>query len=199
MSRTDVTEGYNGSYYYLRRCMPLNQKSDEQLMILYQNGTEAAFKMLFDRHSSKIFGFIKNRLKAPEQCQDVFQEVFMKIHKSKHLYNKSHPVLPWLFTITKNAIVDHFRKAKKTLNQIQIDDLEIAAPIMDAAFSLSDVSSYMSEIPAKQRTVIEMRYTDEKTFADIAEVLETSDVNVRKLLSRGLSRLKQLIKESEKS
>lgn len=179
--------------------MPLSQKSDEQLMILYQNGTEAAFKMLYERHSSKIFGFIKNRLKTPEQCQDVFQEVFMKIHKSKHLYNKSHPVLPWLFTITKNAIVDHFRKAKKTLNQIQIDDLEIAAPIMDAAFSLSDVSSYMSEIPVNQRTVIEMRYTDEKTFADIAEVLETSDVNVRKLLSRGLSRLKQLIKESEKS
>ncbi len=199
MSRTDVTEGYNGSYYYLRSCMPLSQKSDEQLMILYQNGTEAAFKMLYERHSSKIFGFIKNRLKTSEHCQDVFQEVFMKIHKSKHLYNKSHPVLPWLFTITKNAVVDHARKAKKTFGQIQIDELEIAAPVLDAGFSLSDVSSYLAEIPAGQKAVIEMRYADEKTFADIAKVLETSDVNVRKLLSRGVLRLKQLIKESEKS
>ena len=179
--------------------MSLTLKSDEELMILYQNGMEVAFRILYERHSSKIFGFIKSRIKTSERCHDIFQEVFMKIHKSKHLYNKSHPLLPWLFTITKNAIIDDARKIKKTLNQIQIDDLQIAAPVLEVCFKLNDIASQLEQIPLKQRSVIEMRYADEKTFEDIAEVLKTSDANVRQLLSRGLQRLKQLIKEGDNS
>ncbi len=179
--------------------MSLALKSDEQLMILYQNGDEAAFAILYERHSSKIFGFIKSRIRTSERCQDIFQQVFMKIHKSKHLYNKSHPLLPWLFTITKNTIVDDARKIKKYSNQIQIDDLQIAAPALEVGFKLDDITLQLEQIPLKQRSVIEMRYADEKTFEDIAQVLKTSDANVRQLLSRGLKRLKQLIKEGDNS
>ena len=179
--------------------MPLKHKSDEELMILYQNGVEDAFHILYQRHSAKIFGFIKSRIRTSERSQDVFQEVFMKIHKSKHLYNKSHPVLPWLFTITKNAIIDDARKIKKTSNQIQIDDLQIASPTPEVGFKISDIASQLEQVPLKQRSVIVMRYADEKTFEDIAQVLNTSDTNVRQLLSRGLQRLKQLLKEGDNS
>ena len=173
--------------------------TDERLMKLYQNGDAEAFKVLYVRHSPKIYGFLKKRIKNAETVAEVYQEVFIKIHKSKHLYKKSHPVLPWLFTITKNAIVDDARKIKKTSNQIQIDDLQIAAPTPEAGFKISDIAAQLEQVPLKQRSVIVMRYADEKTFEDIAQVLKTSDTNVRQLLSRGLQRLKQLIKEGDNS
>ena len=179
--------------------MSLSQKTDEDLMTLYQNGTEEAFQVLYSRHSSKIFGFIKSRVFVTERCQDIFQEVFMKIHKSKHLYNRNHPVLPWIFTITKNTIIDETRKSKTVQNQIQIDELEIAAPQAAAGFLMSDITHQLEKIPTNQKSAIEMRYVEEKTFEDIAEVLKTSEVNVRQLLSRGIQRLKELMKEGDKS
>lgn len=178
--------------------MSLSQRSDEDLMTLYQNGNEEAFQVLYSRHSSKILGFIKSRVFMNERSHDIFQEVFMKIHKSKHLYNQNHPVLPWIFTITKNAITDEARKFKPTRNQIQIDDLDLAAPEVEASYSMSDMTQQLDLIPTKQKSAIEMRYVEEKTFEDIAEVLKTSEVNVRQLISRGIQRLKELMKEQGK-
>ena len=68
----------------------------------------------------------------------------------------------------------------------------------EPVFALTDFATQLQNIPAKQKIAIEMRYVEEKTFEDIARVLKTSEVNVRQLLSRGLNRLKQLVREGDK-
>ena len=93
--------------------MELLNRTDEELMVLYQNGSEAAFQILYDRHSSKIFGFISSRISNKETANEIFQDVFIKIHKSKQLYNKSLPLLPWIFTITRNAVFDYAKRGSK--------------------------------------------------------------------------------------
>ena len=178
--------------------MLLSDRTDEQLMILYQKGVEEAFRAIYERHSGKIFGFLKSKIKNEEKAYDIFQEVFVKIHKSKHLYNETFPFLPWLFTITRHALVDEVRKSKNEKSSVPIEGLNLAIPEVESTPQLSEVLPHLSALPENQKRVLQMRFIEEKTFDEISLVLETSPMNARKLLSRGIQRIKQLVKEGEK-
>jgi len=179
--------------------MELLNRTDEELMALYQNGSEAAFQILYDRHSSKILGFILSRIQNKEVSSEIFQDVFIKIHKSKQLYNKSFPLLPWIFTITRNAVFDHSRRGSKVESATPIEELDARAAMEDQGELGLDLQPSLLKLPAQQKLAVEMRYYDEKTFEEIAQTLNTSPMNIRKIISRGVKRLKEIIKEGEKS
>ena len=178
--------------------MQIKEIADEELMSLYQNGSETAFQSLYERHSGKVYGFLKKRILSDEKVNDIFQEVFLKIHRSKHLYKKSFPVLPWFFTITKTVMIDELRKDKR---KVSISDLvseqDIQAIPAQSSKSLTDsqehIIQFIETLPESQKVAMRLRYTEEKTFAEIAVVLSTTDTNARKLVSRGLQRIKELI------
>ncbi len=172
----------------------LEKKTDEELMLLYQNGSEEAFQALYSRHSSKIFGYVKSRIKNREEAQELFQEVFVKIHKSKHLYNRTFPVLPWIFTVTKNALIDRAR-AVKVKEEVLYDVDLIAAPEVAFEAGVSNLSPVLSELSNVQRKAIELRYLNDQSFEEISKVLKTSPLNVRKIVSRGVQQLRALMQE----
>ncbi len=173
--------------------------ADEQLMKLYQSGSQEAFNALYERHSSKVYGFLKSRIKNSEKVAEVYQEVFIKIHKSKHLYKDSFALLPWIFTITRTVMIDELRKNKEL--QV-VDDYELeripdvhekVIPQMDHAIEA------LVRLPAQQQTAIEMKYLNDKTFEQIAQILEVSPSNARQIISRGVKRLRELVSEGDKS
>ena len=174
--------------------MLLKDKTDEELMKLYQNGTESAFQILYERHSKRIFGFIRSKFASEQRAQEVFQEVFMKIHKSKKLYNETLPVLPWIFTITRTTVIDELRKSRN----LKIEDIDLDEIPAESVTLIQDrptLSNYLVHLPEGQREAVRLRYFEEKTFDEIAEQLSTSSMNVRQLVSRGLKKLKGLIGE----
>src|SRR5476649_2776842 len=91
--------------------MRMLDKTDEELMALYQNGDEQAFGMLYARHSGRVYGFLVNSLKDKALADDVFQSTFMKLHRARSTYDPSFPFIPWLFTVCRGVMIDHIRKA----------------------------------------------------------------------------------------
>ena len=169
----------------------LNEQTDEQLMKLYQNGDEEAFKALYRRHSSKIYGFIKKRIGNKEKVAEIYQEVFVKIHKSKALYNETFPVLPWIFTVTKSVLLDEVRKEKN----YEILDLEAIerTVALAAPESVTDAIGMIDRLPDIQKQAIELRYVNDQTFEQIAESLNVKPSNARQIVSRGIKRLRELM------
>lgn len=177
----------------------MNKLADEELMLMYQNGNALAFQIIYERHSSKIFGYLKKRIRQEEKVTEIFQDVFLKIHKSKHLYTKSLPLLPWLFTITRTSLLDYLKKDSQkhfidTYDFEQIIDSTQASPE-----SSPDSLLILKKLPPVQGSAIQLRYVDDKTFEEIAEILKTTPVNVRQIISRGLKRLKDLLSEGSPS
>lgn len=164
-------------------------KTDEELMQLYQNGDSNAFNELFKRHSGKVYGFLLKRTHKSEVASDLSQEVFVKLHKSKHLYNSSLPALPWIFSITNSVLLDFFKKrsemvtADGAIEQLS-DSLQNVEPTSLA------IEPFLDRLPEQQREAVKMRYIDEKSFEAISAALETSPDNVRKIVSRGIKNLK---------
>lgn len=167
-------------------------------MSQYQLGSNEAFTTLYNRHSSKVFAFIGSRVRDKQKVAEVFQEVFVKMHKSKHLYNQTLPFLPWLFSVSRSVLIDFSRKETRSVVEVIENDLEQVVPPQETVrIGIEDLKPKLEELPTPQRAAIELRYVDEKTFEEIAAVLNTSPLNVRQLISRGLKRLKELVKEGE--
>ena len=172
--------------------------TDEELMVMYQNGAENAFQELYARHSSKIYGFLKRKIYQAEKVTDIYQEVFIKIHRSKHLYNKSFPFLPWIFTITKSVLIDEIRKDKKSKFTVDFDIEQIPA-VQNTLSFISESEEFIQALPEQQKVAIQLRYVDDKTFEEIAESLKTTPLNVRQIVSRGIKRLKHLMNQGDPS
>lgn len=172
---------------------PLNDQTDEQLMKLYQNGDDAAFEAIYERHSSKVYRFLRKRIGNKEKVAEIYQEVFIKIHKSKALYNDSFPVLPWIFTITNSVMIDELRKEKivKTVGIETIEDMAVAS---SASFG-NDALGMLKQLPDVQRQALEMRYINDHTFEQIAAQLKIQPSNARQVISRGIKRLRELVKD----
>lgn len=168
-------------------------QSDEELMALYQQGSEEAFQVLYSRHSGKVLGYLRARSKSELEATDLFQEVFVKIHKSKHLYNSSWPVLPWIFSVTHSVLIDGVRKTARKKEIFDFDFDQLATVENQDSGSLASVTPLIGALPENQQVALKMRYLEEKTFDEIAEKLKTSPTNVRQIISRGLKRLKDIV------
>lgn len=179
--------------------MRVEELTDEELMLKYQKGDEKAFSALYERLSPKVYGYLKSKVHKTERANDIFQEVFVKIHKTKHLYKKDFPVLPWIFTITKNLMIDELRKSKNEKNHVDVDEMELAAveTLSTHTQSVETLRPALNEIAPNQKLAIEMRYINEKSFDEIALALNTNAENVRQLISRGIKRIKEIVKEDE--
>ncbi len=175
-----------------------DNQTDEQLMKLYQNGEDSAFRVLYERHSSKVYGFLSKRIRDKEKVAEIYQDVFIKLHKSKDLYKSSLPLLPWMFTVTRSVMLDELRK-NKNIEIVNIDDVEnlLVADITND--SGSDLLDLLQNLPEPQRQALEMRYVKDNTFEEIAESLNIKPINARQVISRGLKKLRELIGEGGKS
>lgn len=176
--------------------MGLNGLSDEELMVMYQSGAEDAFQILYGRHSDKIYGFLRSRVWNDQKAVELFQDVFVKMHQSKALYNQSLPALPWIFSITRSVLNDGLRKEKR-LKRDQ-DYSFVNENSADDRSQFADITSLMGHLSQSQKAAVQMRYVDEKTFEEIALALETSPSNVRKIVSRALLKLKDVIRKGDK-
>ncbi len=174
--------------------MNLNDLSDEKLMTKYQSGADDAFQILYRRHSDKIYSFLRGRVWNDERAAELFQETFLKMHRSKHLYNKSLPALPWIFSVTRSVLMDGLRSDKRAKRDADFVTDEVG----NAPNEMPSVASLISRLPENQRKAIELRYVDKKTFEEVAVSLETSSQNARKIISRAIAKLKAFASEGEK-
>lgn len=165
--------------------------SDEELMMLYQSGETAAFALLFERHGGRVLGYLQKKA-APETARELLQETFLKLHRARQQYSAQYPFLPWLFTIARNALVDHARLQESRIAAESGGEVEVAIdPTALAGDAESEAQAALRMLPEPQRRALELRYLKEWSFEQIAADLRTSPTNARQLVSRGLRYLRR--------
>lgn len=171
--------------------MVFNESStDEELMQAYQDDDDTAFRLLFERHSSRVYGFLMNHLQNRGQVDDVFQATFLKLHQARRHYDPSFPFPSWLFTVCKSVLIDHARKRDRIRED---SNEELVAQAKDQTSTEAESSVALDGLPPNQRTAVELRYHDDLEFEEIARRLETTPANARKLVSRGVEKLRILM------
>jgi len=172
------------------------QPTDEDLMLAYQWGDENAFAELYQRHSGLVLGYLVSKIGDSTQAHDVFQGTFMKLHRSRSLYEPHLPFKPWLFTLCRNELLDFFKKEKRITQQQETYKEEIILQETDGKSYEDQITTHdleltaFSQLSPEQQKVLSLRYKDEQSFDEIAILLSKKPSNIRKILSRSIQTLR---------
>lgn len=174
--------------------------TDEELMRAYVEGDVEAFRLLYQRHKARVFGFLVARLKTRPEAEEVFQEVFAKLHAHRLRYREDTPFLAWLFTIVKNSLVDHVRKQNTRGKYLELspDAVSAATEEQRGGQDVSEAIAELSSLSREQRMLLSMRFNEDLSFAEIAEAMEISPSNARKIVSRAIQKLRSLMSGEER-
>ena len=189
----------------------LNVMTDEELAIDYVNGNNRAFDELLFRHQSKLFSYILFVVRDREIADDLFQETFVKVitKLQEGKYSPSGKFSAWMLRIAHNVIMDLYRGLKvqkivdtsddNDLSNISTNDfysMDIESQYVNAQV-LKDVKKLMNFLPASQREVVYMRYYQQLSFKEIAEM---TNVSINTSLGRmryAILNLRRMVKENE--
>lgn len=161
--------------------------SDEQLMVKYQQGEYMAFEALYYRHKKTVFSYLAKRLSTEDTREEVFQNIFLKFHKSRMNYNQKHPFLKWLYIISRSELYDYCKKKK--IQTIPLDESLVACEKSHEKFH-STIIEDLDDLPEKEKQAIKMRYLSDNEYEEISKALDVAKPHARKLVSRGIHRLR---------
>lgn len=163
---------------------------DEKLMVLYVQGDEAAFNELFLRYKGRVYAYLSKRVSDPRKADDVFQEAFLKLHRSRILYDSKRLFSAWIFSITRNAIRDHLRQKRRNPATLGVD-VETISGSDETVSAEIQLESVLKKISQKEREAIQLRFDKNIGFEEIGKLLGTSEGNVRQIVSRGLRKIRK--------
>ena len=165
----------------------ISEMTDEELAMSYVNGNNKAFDLLLERNQSRLFSYILFIVHDRSMAEDLFQETFVKIISKLHegKYSSSGKFVSWMLRIAHNAVMDWYRRQKneKTMEVYNENDLYGDLPsVLDANIEnhfvkeqvLRDVQRMMNLLPITQREVVFMRFYQNLSFKEIAELTNVS-------------------------
>ena len=165
----------------------LKTMADEELVALYAKGNNPAFDVLLNRYKSSVHSYIYYIVRDRDLTEDVFQETFVKaiVTIKQGRYTENGKFKAWIMRIAHNLIIDNYRQERNE-NTISNDDVDVdlfndirlcdgtAEDQMVQNQVFEDVRKLVRHLPDNQREVLEMRYYQDMSFKEIAEVTGVS-------------------------
>ncbi len=177
--------------------------SDDALIASILDGSETAFQQLIERHQDRLFGLLRRLVRDRFAVEDLAQEVFVKVFRKLHTFNRESAFFTWVYRIAVNAATDHLeRQGRRKLRLVEdtntLDsgdrgsDCGAAEPILEE--ELRQVTrQILEELPEKYRTILVLREYEDLSYTDMAEVLGCSIGTVESRLFRARKRFKDAI------
>ena len=131
---------------------------------------------IYTEYSGKVMGYIRARIRSSAEAEDLHSEVFEKVLKKIGEFDPSKASLnTWIFTITRNTVIDHFRRAKPSeeLDENLSDNVELDEDLLNTE-TLGELAAALRKLPQQMMDIIVLRYYDGKPLTEIAEMMNLS-------------------------
>jgi RNA polymerase sigma-70 factor (ECF subfamily) len=164
---------------------PSNAEALDKLMREYQQGTLAAFEALYRALAPRLRAFIRTQVRHDARTNDLLQETFLEIHRSRHTYLPGNSVVGWVFGIAQNVVLRHRHvEHRRSTHEVPADDLELEARSRDAEFELQPLQDALEHLSPDARATWWMRNIEGLSFDAIARQLGIAVAAVRLRCSR---------------
>ena len=174
--------------------MAMMQKSDEELMLLYQQDDAQAFEMLYRRHKDPLYRYLLRQCQIPGVAEELFQDVWMKLIRARERYEVRAKFTTYLYHMAHNILIDYYRKQKHGIpisyNESDEQDDTPGLPGRDhdnpaVRASLQQqmeiLQQQLEQLPDAQREAFLLH---EEAGLNIEEIARATDVNPETAKSR---------------
>ncbi|MHB1086794.1 MAG: RNA polymerase sigma factor [Minisyncoccota bacterium] len=179
-------------------------KTDQEL-VQESLANRHAFAALVAKYEAPLRRYVKRLgVDSPEDAEDLLQEAFIKAYVNLNDYDPSLPFGAWMYRITHNETISHFRKQRVRPRTVETeenlvmfeniaDDSDIPAEI-DREILKKAIHTALAGIAEQYRDVLVLRFLEEKSYDEIAEILQIPSGTVATYISRGKRELKEALK-----
>ncbi len=155
--------------------------------------TTAEFSVILEEHYERLRRFVRSRVSNPEEADDLVQEICLRAVKKVDTIRDSSRVESWLFQIARNAIIDHYRRARP-LGQLPDDLIDSRDFVHLETSELSDcLPSLFEGLPEPDREALRLTAIDGMKQRELAERLDISLSGAKSRVQRARKRLRDLI------
>jgi RNA polymerase sigma-70 factor (ECF subfamily) len=190
---------------------PTEGLSDAEVMLRAKAGDESAFDYLVQKYRRAMVHFMYRMVRNSAAAEDLAQEVFLRVYRSRESYEASAKFTTWLYRIATNLAVNHARDTRheRPENTVNLDEpdqetglaFEIADDSLTAEQALLRrermiaIRKRVQALPERQRIAVIMHKYQQMDYRQIAEVLKLSESATKSLLFRAYETLRQQLKE----
>ena len=185
--------------------------SDAEMMLRVKAGDEAAFAFLVQKYRRAMVSFMYRMAHNSAAAEDLAQEVFLRVYRSRAGYEASAKFTTWLYRIATNLAVNYARdtrheRPETTLSLDEPDDetgntLDIAdrVPTVEERMlhreRMAAIRAKVQNLPERQRMAVIMHKYQQMDYREIAEVLKLSESATKSLLFRAYETLREQLKQ----
>jgi RNA polymerase sigma-70 factor (ECF subfamily) len=179
-------------------------EQDAELMLRVRDGDSASFGLLLERHRGPVIHFVYRMVLNQAIAEELAQEVFLRVYRSRARYEPTAKFTTWLFRIATHLALNWIRDGKNERSQESLDnDPEegISRQVVDrhptieqtmvGKVRVKEIRKAIEMLPGKQRAAVIMHKYEEMEYSQISKVLNCSESAVKSLLFRAYQTLRK--------
>ena len=181
----------------------------DQIIERCLKGDQVAWAVIMDRHRRKVFNLAYKFVGRHDEAEDLTQDIFVKIFKALHTFDRRANFQTWLISISRNLCIDHYRSVRKERATMarDVDASELTPASRErgplAQLEQSDLKEIirraMSELPDALRVAVTLRDLQEYSYQEIADQLHLPEGTVKSRINRGRIELARQIRRIQDS
>ena len=188
-----------------------SQLSDAEIMLRVREGDDSGFSVLIEKYRKQIVHFMFRMSRNQAVAEELAQEVFLRVYRSRQTYRAEAKFSTWLYRIATNLGVNHARDTKyeRTAQNVYLDqpDAETGTTpdVADNTLSVEQtlvrdermtaIRKHVMALPERQRNAVLMHKYQEMDYKEIGEVLKLSESATKSLLFRAYQTLRENLKD----
>ena len=185
--------------------------SDADIMLRVKSGDQPAFEYLVQKYRRPMVSFMYRMARNAAAAEDLAQEVFLRVYRSRETYEASAKFTTWLYRIATNLAVNHARDTRHERPEVQVsldepdEETGTTFEVPDASLNAEQamvrrermmaIRKKVEALPEQQRLAVIMHKYQQMDYKQIAEVLKKSESATKSLLFRAYETLRDQLKE----
>ena len=160
-----------------------------------KNGDLEKLSLLFEKYKTQLFNFFIKQTFDRDVSNDLLQNVFYKILKYRHSFNKDKKFYSWMYKIARNILNDYYFKSIRSNNNIEIDKLKDNNELdinNEKQENIEQLYSALNKLSPKNREIIVMCKINNMKYKDIAEIMDTSESVIKVTVHRAMNKLRKI-------
>jgi len=191
--------------------MPAEGLTDADVMLRVKAGDDSAFDYLVQKYRRPMISFMYRMARNPSVAEDLAQEVFLRVYRSRESYQVSAKFSTWLYRIATNLAANYARDTRheRPENMVSVDvpdqETGLTVDIPDSSLSAEEaivrrermaaIREKVQALPERQKTAVIMHKYQQMDYRQIADVLKLSESATKSLLFRAYETLREQLKE----